>query len=48
VLIDFVEHNELMLGYILIAVLVVFLPLAYLAGADSRIDEVNWRRRYHG
>jgi hypothetical protein len=48
VLIDFVEHHEVMLGYILIAVLVVFLPLAYLAGADSRIDEINWRRRYHG
>ena len=47
-LIDSVGHHVVMLGYILIAVLVVFLPLAYLAGADSRIDEVNWRRRYHG
>ena len=41
-------HDVGMLGYILIAVLVVFLPLAYLAGADSRIDEVDWRRRFHG
>ena len=41
-------HDVGMLGYILIAVLVVFLPLAFLAGADSRIDEVDWRRRFHG
>jgi len=37
-----------MLGYVLIAVIVALLPLAYLAGADSRIDEVDWRRRYRG
>jgi hypothetical protein len=37
-----------MLGYILIAVIVLFLPLAYLAGADSRIDEVDRQRHYHG
>jgi hypothetical protein len=43
-----VVHDEAMLGYILIAAIVVFLPLAYLAGADSRIDEINWRRRFHG
>jgi hypothetical protein len=48
VLIDLVAHHEGMLGYILIAFLLVFLPLAYLAGADSRIDEVSWRKRYHG
>ena len=47
-LIDAKEHNEDMLGFILIAAIVVFLPLAYLAGADSRIDEINWRRRFHG
>lgn len=41
-------QDEPMLGYILIAAIVVFLPLAYLAGADSRIDEVDWRRRFHG
>jgi hypothetical protein len=49
VLIDSSMHDECMLGYILIAAVVVFLPLTYLAGADSRIDEVNWRRRrFHG
>jgi hypothetical protein len=37
-----------MLGYVLIAAIVVFLPLAYLAGVDSRIDEIDWRRRFHG
>ena len=47
-LIDFVQHDEGMLGIILIAVIVAFLPLAYLAGADSRIDEIDRRRRYHG
>jgi hypothetical protein len=48
VLIDFFQHHEGMLGLVLIAVIVAFLPLAYLAGADSRIDEVDRRRRYHG
>ena len=43
-----VVHDEVMLGYILIAAIVVFLPLAYLAGADSRIDEIDWRRRFRG
>ena len=47
-LINKVLHDEDMLGFILIAAIVVFLPLAYLAGADSRIDEINWRRRFHG
>ena len=47
-LINKVLHDEDMLGYVLIAAIVVFLPLAYFAGADSRIDEVNWRRRFHG
>ena len=41
-------HYEGMLGYLLIAAIVIFLPLWYLAGADSRIDEVDWRRRFHG
>ena len=47
-LIDAAVHHEVMLGYILIAAIVLFLPLAYLAGADSRIDEIDWRRRFHG
>lgn len=42
------RHHEDMLGYILIALIVAFLPLAYVAGADSRIDEVARRRRYNG
>jgi hypothetical protein len=37
-----------MLGYILIALVVAFLPLWYVAGADSRIDENERRRHYHG
>ena len=37
-----------MFGYILIAVVVALVPLTYVAGADSRIDEVARRRRYHG
>jgi hypothetical protein len=37
-----------MLGFILIALVAVFLPLAYLAGADSRVDDVARRRRYQG
>ena len=41
-------HDEAMLGYILIAVILAFLPLAYLAGADSRVDDVDRRRRFHG
>jgi hypothetical protein len=48
VLIEPSMHHEGMLGYILIAFIVAFLPLAYVAGADSRIDEVERRRRYHG
>jgi hypothetical protein len=48
VLIDLVGHDEVMVGYILIALVVVFLPLWYVAGADSRIDEVDWRRRHQG
>jgi hypothetical protein len=41
-------HDGAMVGYVLIAFIVALVPLAYLAGADSRIDEVNRRRRYHG
>ena len=37
-----------MFGIILIALIVAFLPLAYLAGADSRVDEIARRRRYNG
>jgi hypothetical protein len=37
-----------MFGLIFIALIVALAPLAYYAGADSRIDEVARRRRYHG
>jgi hypothetical protein len=37
-----------MLGYILIALVVAFLPLWYVAGVDSRIDENDRRRHHHG
>ena len=48
VLIDPQVHHEIMFGLIFIALIVAFGPLAYYAGADSRIDEVARRRRYHG
>ena len=47
-LIDLAMHHEGMFGLIVIALIVVLVPLAYVAGADSRIDEVAWRRRYSG
>jgi len=37
-----------MFGLILIALIVALVPLAYVAGADSRVDEVARRRRYSG
>ena len=37
-----------MFGLILIALLVVMGPLAVIAGADSRVDEIARRRRYSG
>jgi hypothetical protein len=48
VLIDMVGHHEGMVGLIFIALIVLLVPLAYLAGADSRVDEVARRRRFHG
>jgi hypothetical protein len=48
VLIDYVQHHEGMFGLILIAAIVALAPLAYVAGADSRVDEVARRRRYSG
>jgi hypothetical protein len=41
-------HDEVMFGLIFIALIVALAPLAYFAGADSRIDEISWRRRFHG
>ncbi len=41
-------HHKGLFGLIVIALIVVLVPLAYVAGADSRIDEVARRRRYSG
>jgi hypothetical protein len=48
VLIDLMVHHGVMFGLIFIALIVVLVPLAYVGGADSRIDEVARRRRYSG
>ena len=37
-----------MFGFILIAAIVLLAPLAYFAGVDSRVDEVERRRRHGG
>jgi hypothetical protein len=48
VLIEVGRHDEIVFGYILIAFLLVVGPLAYVAGADSRIDEKSRQRRFPG
>jgi hypothetical protein len=48
VLIDIAGHHDGMVGLIVIALIVLLVPLAYVAGADSRIDDVARRRRFHG
>jgi hypothetical protein len=48
VLIDLCMHHECMFGLIFIALVVALVPLAYYAGADSRIDKVARRRRFNG
>jgi len=45
VLIDPARHDGRMVGYIVIALLLIVGPLAVIAGADSRIDDVARRRR---
>ena len=47
-LIEVVGHHEVMVGLIFIVLIVLLVPLAYVAGADSRVDEVARRRRFHG
>jgi hypothetical protein len=37
-----------MFGLILLTLLVVVGPLAYFAGVDSRVDDVDRRRHYSG
>jgi hypothetical protein len=39
-------HDEVVFGYVLIALIVIVGPLAVLAGTDSRIDENGRRRRF--
>jgi len=46
VLIEGLEHDVGMFGYVLIVFLVIVGPLAYFAGVDSRIDEKSRQRRY--
>ena len=46
--IDLTMHHEVMFGLIFISLIVVLAPLAYFAGADSRVDDVARRRRYSG
>ena len=41
-------HHVGMTGIIFIALIAAFLALAYLRGADSRVDEIARRRRYNG
>jgi hypothetical protein len=48
VLIDLTMHHEVMFALIVIAFIVLLAPLAYVAGADSRVDDVARRRRYSG
>ena len=45
---DCEAHHEVVFGFILIAAIVALVPLAYVSGADSRVDDVARRRRYHG
>jgi hypothetical protein len=42
------RHHEDMFGMILIALIVIAAPLAYVIGADSRVDDVARRRRFNG
>ena len=47
-LINWVGHHGGMVGLIFIALIVLLVPLAYVAGTDSRVDDVARRRRFHG
>jgi hypothetical protein len=37
-----------MFGVIFLMLIIALAPLAYVAGADSRIDDIARRRRYNG
>jgi hypothetical protein len=45
VLISRERHTWLMIGFLLISLLVLAGPLAFLAGVDSRADELSRHRR---
>ena len=47
-LIDLVVDHVGMFGVILIALIVIAAPLAYLIGVDSRVDDVARRRGFNG
>ena len=47
-LIEAQGHHEFMFGFFLVVAIVLLAPIAYFAGADSRVDEVERRRRYNG
>ena len=48
VLMNNCRDNESMFGVIFLMLLLVIGPLAVVAGADSRVDDVARRRRYQG
>jgi hypothetical protein len=48
VLINRACNHERMLALILIPIVAVAALLVYMAGVDSRIDDVAHRRGYHG
>jgi hypothetical protein len=47
-LIDRTGDNMPMFGLIFLSLIVALAPHAYIAGADSRIDEIARRRRFNG
>ena len=45
VLMKLMPHHVDMFGFVLLTFILVVGPLAYFAGADSRVDDVARRRR---
>jgi hypothetical protein len=48
VLIKYVDEDLRVFGIVILVLLLVVGPLALWAGADSRVDDVERRRRYMG
>jgi hypothetical protein len=48
VLIEDQGDHMFMFGFFLVVAIVLLAPIAYFAGVDSRVDEVERRRRYNG